>query len=152
MKKLLLSSFIFISYNSYSQLTTFNSGDVILKSEINQNFRHLESYASQYHFPVQFGDYTNETVIQANKFNIDIGLVNSKFLPSTNLPNVGGTITSEKLNNLFQGAKAYITDYIGKSCLDLRTKNTSLINNGFYKIKPTDSPSDFWAYCDMQKG
>lgn len=144
---------LLISFNAFSQIPhTFSSGEIIDKSKIDDNFRHLENYATEYSLPFSFGSYNSENRIKASKFNQDIDIVNNKVLPQSPMNHMTGNITATKMNNMFINAKAHITSYIGKSCKDLLDKNTSLTTNGFYKIKPTDSPSEFWSYCDMQNG
>lgn len=153
MRKLLI---LLISISAFGQsLNTFTSGQIIDKNLIDQNFRHLENYASEYHIPLTLNSYLYETVIKSDKFNQDITTINTKFNPNTptnDIVPLSGSITYTKINDLFIDAKAFITGYLGQSCKDLLQKNPTLTNDGFYKIKPTDSPSDFWVFCDMQQG
>ena len=156
MKKLIIILLTFSTSFSQEIPHTFTSGEIIDNQKIDDNMRFLENYAQEANKTLSLGDYTGETGIKSNKFNTDISEINTKINPVTPITtiNPGDPVSASSVNSLFANAKAYILNIIGESCYDLLTKQPDLSTNpnGFYKIKPVDSPDSFWAFCDMQNG
>lgn len=155
MKKLIIMLF---SLNSFAQELphSFSSGELIDNQKIDNNMRFLETYGLEANKTISLSSYIGETKIKSEQFNSDIEEINSKLTPDIPITtfNPGDPVSAAEVNSMFAEAKAYILNIIGESCFDLLAKQPDLETNenGFYKIKPIDSPDSFWAFCDMQNG
>lgn len=146
-KTLIILSFLLI----YS--FDFLPNTIIHATDLNAKFDELKIILELKNKTVVFNRYENNTVISSNSINENINKI-AILVPSvTESISPHSVINANSLNSILNQIKSKVESLSYSSCLDLLTKNPSLLNNnGEYEID-TDGYNvgdlPFTVNCDM---
>lgn len=151
---LLLLTFLFTHQESFAQLKSFNKGEDILASDINQNSIYLKNIISPFLFNLDWTNVEAEEIIKPEKLNIFFNSIKVyKNDTSFTLFTPNKEIKIEDFNFNYNLAFETVKYLIPKSCKDLLNKNPILLNNDgqylldFDGFDGVEYPT--LVYCDM---